>query len=141
METITRIGFCKKCEKSRSKRRLEGDLFLLFMGTSQLYSVATVEEDKFIHQGFTPHIFTLERIENNVHIVKSICCMDGCGVDITNIIRTLEYSYKILNSRTIIMSKERWTGLVEYKDKNYYIPTKSYRKTRALIPLLREHNS
>ena len=141
METITRIGFCKKCEKSRSERRSEGDLFLLFMGTSQLYSVATVEEDKFMHKGFTPHIFTLERIENNVHIVKSVCCMDGCCVDITNIMGTREYSYKILNSRTIKMSKERWIGLVRYKDENYYISTKSYRKTKALIPLLREHNS
>jgi hypothetical protein len=120
MVTITRVGYCAHCAEVRSPKA--GDLFLTYGTSRRKYYATVVQENEFMYNGFTPHIFLMEIIEGDQCLVESICAMNGCGVDLTKKDKSkTSYTYKMHDGELIPMTLKEWNALVAYKDKDYYL--------------------
>jgi hypothetical protein len=118
MTIITRVGFCEKCAQAR--RPKEGNLFLVYGSTSNSYYVAIAEDNSFMYNGYTPHVYILEKVVDGICHIHSHCSMNGCDVDVGKG-KKLEYSYSVIGGKDEKMTIADWNALVMYRDKDYAI--------------------
>lgn len=118
MTIITRVGYCAKCAQAR--RPKEGNLFLVYGGTSNSYYIEEAKDNSFMYNGYTPHIYILEKVINGMCQIHSYCSMNGCDVEVGEG-KTKKYSYTVFDGKDEQMSIADWNALVMYRDADYVI--------------------
>lgn len=123
-EKCTRNMHCPDCAESEMPRI--GNLALLFGTDSQKFSVLNIKKDSLVREyGFTPHLIYNPRIQligdEQQVIFSQICCMNGCGVDLVFNPHNNLYNYSFEIVKKQVYSVERFLGLLNHKDPEYYL--------------------
>jgi len=114
----TRTMFCPICFKEH--RPDKETTFFLYGQTRKIYSIYTIKVNMPISlRGFTPHIVTNLGMVKDKICVSTVCCVNGCGVDITKKKGDLEIN-QVMEIMSY-MTPKQWRALVAFKDWNYYI--------------------
>jgi hypothetical protein len=111
-EVMTRTLFC--AEYYQHNRKFSGRKYVVFGNTSKKYFIFT--GDRNGERGFSPHIITFVRNEDDSVLYQTYCSVDKCGVLIN------EKNFVIQERHTLTTSPEHWKALLErWKDTGYYI--------------------
>lgn len=75
---VTRTAYCPVC--ASNERPKTGDAYAV--KGSRGFHVEFVEYNRpdMVPNGYTPHVFTLEKSENGYVLGYKVCCMDDCEV-------------------------------------------------------------
>lgn len=111
--TITRIGFCKKCQEAERPRY---DNFFVASGSKGWH----VYRSKHIGKpGFVPTLYRPIKILGENVVYEKQCAMHDCSVDI--IYSGGLYHFKLGQWERGIMDKKSWDALIALKDTGYEI--------------------
>ncbi len=110
MSTITRVGFCPRCELTR--RPKTGDLFVAFGSTSKNYHL--LEAERYGKSGFVPTIYKAKFVGENV-IVHKACGMYSCGADKRRTKEGYVYFIREDSWKREVWTLETWNALVRLK--------------------------
>jgi hypothetical protein len=116
--------YCSNCAENQMPRI--GNLALLFGESTQTYYALNVKKDNLVSEyGFTPHLIYNPKIilVENKQVISfdQVCCMNGCGVDIIFNPHNNFYNYSFEVIKKQAFSIERFLGLLNHKDYDYYV--------------------
>lgn len=115
--TISRVAYCRTCHDAG---RPKTDNVYAVKG-SRGWHVHIVEyaAPHTNPEGYTPHIFQLDKVvDGNVYFTKT-CGMHTCGVYVTPKEESDKYSIGFLNQEKGVMTIANWNSLVTFKDTGY----------------------
>ena len=118
---MTRIGFCQKCFDSAKPH--DGQKMLLLGSHGWHVDICHPKRIPRHPIGYTPHLYKYIRLQNENVIAKTVCCIDGCDIQIKPLADGT-YNFMILESKwreqSILISD--WNALIKYKrDLDYII--------------------
>lgn len=123
MTSITRVAFCDKCHKAN--RPQVGDDFVVIGRTKEIFQLHTVEKRKAVNRGFTPHLFTILKIEGDNVLYTCLCLMDNCAMTIIESTKAQTFEMHFHTDTTVkSMSKKDWNALVQFTDRDYFLDKK-----------------
>lgn len=119
---MSRVHFCEKCYANDYP--FDGQYYAVYGGTLHDIRIgmwqAPLKRDECPPCGFTPHLFTIDRILPSGNLqVRISCGMEGCDCHIVRDETTNKFQYAFVRERYILMTKKEWEAWENFTDSGY----------------------